>query len=115
MSTNAYDIDPHAKDGAAEAAGEDRAAGSVGGSVPVPSAVSPADLADGGPGGAAAATAAMAGRLKQGERTRFLSKHYQLPFTPLDRHLSFDDVSSWPDDPMRVFSQWSVNNNAAAF
>jgi hypothetical protein len=50
-------------------------------------------------------------RLVQGDRTRFLSQGYTIPFAPLTQPLSFDDATSWPKDPMQVFSQWSGDND----
>lgn len=57
--------------------------------------------------GVAAAT------LKEGSVTRFLSQQYPLPFPPLHQSLSFEDTHTWPEDPMRVFSQWSAESGQA--
>jgi pyridoxamine-phosphate oxidase len=45
---------------------------------------------------------------------RFVSAQYANPtFHPLAQPLSFDDVQSWPHDPMRVFSQWYAEAEGA--
>jgi len=56
-----------------------------------------------------ASDAAVPAPLLQGSQTRFLSHQYPIPFAPLSEPLSFEDTTSWPEDPMQVFSQWSVD------
>ena len=92
MSTNAHDVDPHAKRQQLQQDGGTTVAASAVVSSAAAAAAAPGPLA----------------RLAQGDRTRFLSQSYTIPFAPLTRPLSFDDASSWPKDPMEVFSQWSV-------
>ena len=91
MSTNAHDVDP--------------------GSKKLPDTVDETgdalNAADVAPAAAAADSSAVVARLAPGDRTRFLSQSYTIPFPPLQHDLSFDDKSTWPKDPMQVFSQWS--------
>jgi len=100
MSTNAHDIDPHALPDGNGGDGAQRAGDG-------------ATVAASASASAAAAPASDVKPLVQGQRTRFLSRHYTLPFPPLSNTLSFDDVASWPDDPMRVFSQWYADGEQA--
>jgi hypothetical protein len=89
MSTNAHDVDPGApRTVPAGAKGHEDAA------------------ANGAAATATASAVQAVSRLQQGDRTRFLSRHYRVPLPTLAKSLSFDDANSWPQDPMQVFSQW---------
>ena len=94
MSTNAHDVDPGAPrtvPAGAKGKDDDAAAnGAAATATTTPAAVVQATVA----------------RLQQGDRTRFLSRHYRVPLPTLTKPLSFDDANSWPQDPMQVFSQW---------
>jgi len=69
-------------------------------------------------GGASAndtvASAAPLTSIEKNGPTRFLSPHYRINFPSLTHHqLSFNDVDSWPDDPMQVFAQWYMDGESA--
>jgi hypothetical protein len=59
-----------------------------------------------GENGNATAVTSTPVRLREGSVTRFLSADYPIPFAPLTKPLSFNDLQTWPQDPMQVFSQW---------
>lgn len=63
--------------------------------------------------GLAPAATAEPVRLEEGSVTRFLSPDYRLPLPPLHQPLSFNDLDSWPQDPMPVFSQWYADGEFA--